>query len=155
VATSPSPSLYPHRPKMLWLLLAQLFASDVVAHQDWWLQGLPGCWQSCLSNTEAGCNSSKCECIYPQSVVTPVNDYQVSARRVIAAHPTCPALFRAPYPSATQVDGASSWFSDPYRRIAMLYIAQYLTMSWAAPTLLPQIPSSHHPQRRVKPSRQQ
>ncbi|KAF1840670.1 uncharacterized protein K460DRAFT_190691 [Cucurbitaria berberidis CBS 394.84] len=44
------------------LLLAQLFALAAAAHRDWWLQGLPSCWQSCLSSTDQGCSSTKCIC---------------------------------------------------------------------------------------------
>ncbi|CAN9171848.1 unnamed protein product [Alternaria alternata] len=36
-----------------WLLFAHVFALGAVAHRDWWLQGLPKCWQDCLGNTEA------------------------------------------------------------------------------------------------------
>ncbi|KAJ4372867.1 hypothetical protein N0V83_003158 [Neocucurbitaria cava] len=44
------------------LLFAQVLVLGVAAHRDWWLQGLPKCWQSCLSSTEDGCNSTKCVC---------------------------------------------------------------------------------------------
>ncbi|CAI9635576.1 hypothetical protein GT037_005447 [Alternaria burnsii] len=45
-----------------WLLFAHAFALGAVAHRDWWLQGLPKCWQDCLGNTEAGCGYRKCIC---------------------------------------------------------------------------------------------
>ena len=46
-----------------WLLFAHVFALGAVAHRDWWLQGLPKCWQDCLGNTEAGCGYRKCELV--------------------------------------------------------------------------------------------
>ncbi|KNG48710.1 hypothetical protein DDE82_002644 [Stemphylium lycopersici] len=47
---------------MQWLLFAQLFAFGVAAHWDWWLQGLPNCWQDCVASTQDGCSSRKCMC---------------------------------------------------------------------------------------------
>ncbi|KAL1791753.1 hypothetical protein ACET3X_009504 [Alternaria dauci] len=45
-----------------WLLIAHAFAVGAAAHRDWWLQGLPRCWQDCLGNTEEGCGYRKCIC---------------------------------------------------------------------------------------------
>ncbi|OAK94346.1 hypothetical protein IQ06DRAFT_382054 [Phaeosphaeriaceae sp. SRC1lsM3a] len=45
----------------LLVLLANLFALTT-AHRDWWLKGLPKCWQSCFADTEDGCSSSSCIC---------------------------------------------------------------------------------------------
>ncbi|KAH7414015.1 hypothetical protein DE146DRAFT_750191 [Phaeosphaeria sp. MPI-PUGE-AT-0046c] len=45
----------------LLVLFTHLFALTA-AHRDWWLKGLPKCWQSCFADTEDGCSSSSCIC---------------------------------------------------------------------------------------------
>ncbi|OAL42922.1 hypothetical protein IQ07DRAFT_593453 [Pyrenochaeta sp. DS3sAY3a] len=49
------------------LFLAQLCVLGVAAHRDWWVAGLPSCWQNCLADTQDGCSSRKCICKTSQS----------------------------------------------------------------------------------------
>lgn len=46
----------------LLVLFGGLFVLGAAAHRDWWVQGLPDCWQGCLGATDDGCKSTECIC---------------------------------------------------------------------------------------------
>lgn len=81
----------------LLVLLANLFALTT-AHRDWWLKGLPKCWQSCFADTEDGCSSSSCKtnCVFQARRLGADCKSQASAIPPTTAPPTSPAPCLAP-----------------------------------------------------------